>query len=133
MRCTSPLFPSLALKLVNFTSYQFAPQATLEPSTLNSKFVYHLAGVGSSNSLLFSKHLAEYFLEAEMSISVKEQQSYITDQLLPLGPFNAYPVNHPRKTLQSDSRLAAIRIHLELQDILCQLSMEKPGSVLVSG
>lgn len=68
-----------------------------------------------------------------MPISVKEQQSYITHQLLRLGPFNVYPVNHPRKTLQSDSRLVAIRIHLELQDILCQPSMEKPGSVLVSG
>lgn len=138
MRCTPP-FPSWALKLVSFPHLISLPHRNhWNHPRLNRKFVDRVTGVGSSNSLLFSKYLAEYleppyFLEAEMPISVKEQQSYITHQLLRLGPFNVYPVNHPRKTLQSDSRLVAIRIHLELQDILCQPSMEKPGSVLVSG
>lgn len=69
------------------SSYQFAPEGTLEPSTLNNKFMDRVTNDGSNNSLLLSKYLAEYLepqyhLEAEMPISVKEEQLYMTHQLL---------------------------------------------------
>ena len=112
-----------------FSSYQFTPEETREPSTLKDKFVGHVTDVGSSDSsLLLSKYLAEYlnrpyFLTADVPISAKEQQSYMTRQLLRLGPFTAYTVKRPNR----------IRISLMLTGILCQLSKVKPRIVLVSG
>lgn len=120
-------------------SYQFIPEETREPSTLNDKFVGHVADVGSSDSgLLLSKYLTEYFkrpyfLTADVPICAKEQQSYMTRQLLRVGPFTAYPVNRPNRIQQQDSRLVAIHISLMLTGILCQPSKEKPRNVLVSG
>jgi hypothetical protein len=66
-------------------------------------------------------------------ISAKEQQSYMTRQLLRVGPFTAYPVNSPHRIPPQDSRLVAIHISLTLTDILCQPSKENPRNVLVSG
>ena len=120
-------------------SYQFTPEETREPSTLNDKSVGHVADVGSSDSgLLLSKYLTEYlrrpyFLTADVPISAKEQQSYMTRQLLRVGPFTAYPVNRHNRIRQQDSRLVAIHISLMLTDILCQPSKENPRDVLVSG
>jgi hypothetical protein len=124
-------------------SYQFTPEETREePSTLYGKSVGHVADVGSSDSgLLLSNYLTEYlgrpgrpyFLIADVPISAKEQQSYMTRQLLRVGPFTAYLVNRPNRVQQQDSRLVAIHISLMLTGILCQPSKENPRNVLVSG
>ena len=100
---------------------------------------HDVADVGSSDSgLLLSRYLTEYlmrpyFLTADVPISAKEQQSYMTRQLLQVGPFTAYPVNRHNRIRQQDSRLVAIHISLMLTGILCQLSKENPRNVLVSG